>query len=212
MENLHYWNKIKQVPQEALKEIKGGRLRGMSDISPQWRYEKLTETFGICGFGWKYTIDKLWNESYQNGEIASFASISFYVKIDDNWSDAIPANGGSMFVANESKGPFVSDECYKMAITDAIGTAAKMIGLASDVYMGKSHSTNPIPPQTKYAEKPSQQNYPQNQNDERPWLNKADFDKASDYLRSGGDIEVIKKKYKISKDMMSNLLTVTKNL
>jgi hypothetical protein len=48
--------------------------------------------------------------------------------------------------------------------------------------------------------------------DERPWLNKADFDKASDYLRSGGDIEVIKKKYKISKDMMSNLQTILNNL
>jgi hypothetical protein len=45
-----------------------------------------------------------------------------------------------------------------------------------------------------------------------PWLNKSDFDKASSYLRSGGDIEVIKKKYRISKEMMDNLLTVVKNL
>ena len=51
-----------------------------------------------------------------------------------------------------------------------------------------------------------------NPEDDKPWLNKADFDKASEYLRGGGDIEVIKKKYKISKDMMSNLLTVKSNL
>jgi hypothetical protein len=50
------------------------------------------------------------------------------------------------------------------------------------------------------------------QEDDKPWLNKSDFDKASEYLRGGGDIEVIKKKYKISKEMMSNLLTVKSNL
>jgi hypothetical protein len=31
---------------------------------------------------------------------------------------------------------YVSDEAEKMAHTDAIGTAMKMLGLASDVYMG----------------------------------------------------------------------------
>jgi len=48
--------------------------------------------------------------------------------------------------------------------------------------------------------------------DNRPWLNRADFDKASEYLRSGGDIEVIKKKYRISKEMMENLSIITKSL
>ena len=57
------------------------------------------------------------------------------------------------------------------------------------------------------ATKPTRQ-----QEDTRPWLNKSDFDKASDYLRKGGNIEVIKAKYKISKDMMDSLLTIVKNL
>jgi hypothetical protein len=47
---------------------------------------------------------------------------------------------------------------------------------------------------------------------ELPWLNKADFDKASDYLRTGGKIEVIKSKYRISTEMMKNLLTITEKL
>jgi hypothetical protein len=207
MNNKETWDKLKSVPESALKTIGGGRLKGMSDIKPQWRYEKLTEIFGICGFGWKYTIEKEWIESYQNGEIAAFANINLYVKINDVWSDAIPANGGSMFVANEKNGAYVSDECFKMAITDAIGTAAKMIGLASDVYMGiKSDNTRP---QSKYEPIP-----PNNEPaDERPWLNKGEkLDKAFEYLRNGGKIETIEKTYKINKEIRQSLQTVIDNL
>jgi hypothetical protein len=50
------------------------------------------------------------------------------------------------------------------------------------------------------------------QEDNRPWLNKADFDKARDFLAKGGNIEVIKKKYRISKEMMDNLNTVINQL
>jgi len=48
--------------------------------------------------------------------------------------------------------------------------------------------------------------------EEKPWLNKEQFDKASEYLRSGGDIDVVKKKYRISKEMMENLSLIVKNL
>ena len=207
MNNKETWDKLKSVPESALKTIGGGRLKGMSDIKPQWRYEKLTEIFGICGFGWKYTIEKEWIESYQNGEIAAFANINLYIKINDVWSDAIPANGGSMFVANEKNGAYVSDECFKMAITDAIGTAAKMIGLASDVYMGlKSDNTRP---QSKYEPIP-----PNNEPaDDRPWLNKGEkLDKAFEYLRNGGKIDTIEKNYKINKEIRQSLQTVIDNL
>ena len=51
-----------------------------------------------------------------------------------------------------------------------------------------------------------------NPEDTRPWLNKADFDKARDFLVKGGNIEVIKKKYRISKEMMDNLNTVINQL
>ena len=47
---------------------------------------------------------------------------------------------------------------------------------------------------------------------ELPWLNKDDFNKASEYLRTGGKIDVIKAKYRISTEMMKNLLTITEKL
>lgn len=201
MENLSYYDKLKTVPDSSLKVIGAGRLKGKSDINPQWRYQKLTEIFGPCGFGWKFTIEKQWVEKYENGEIACFVNVNLFVKIDQVWSEAIPGNGGSMFVANENKGPYVSDECFKMATTDAIGTAAKMIGLASDVYMGLKNppSGNPIPPQSKYDK-------PQSNEAEKPWLNKGDqLDKAMEYLRKGGNIGEIEKKYKLSKEIRSSL-------
>jgi hypothetical protein len=201
-ENMKYWNQMKTVPKERLKVIQAGRLKGKSDINPQWRYEVLTHVFGVCGIGWKFTIDKQWIERYDNGEIASFANVSLYIKVDGEWSDPIPANGGSMFVANESRGPYVSDECYKMAITDALGTAAKMIGVASDIYQGITD--------TKYAERPTQ-SAPAAPT--KPWLNKGEhLNKAIEYLKGGGTIAGIEAKYSISKEIRTDLETVVKGL
>ena len=49
--NLSVYNKVRSVPQTALKAIGAGRLKGMSDINPVWRIKIMTETFGICGIG-----------------------------------------------------------------------------------------------------------------------------------------------------------------
>ena len=60
MENLKIYEAARKVPNEALKPIQAGRLKGKSDINPMWRIKKLTEIFGPCGIGWKYTIVKQW--------------------------------------------------------------------------------------------------------------------------------------------------------
>lgn len=60
----------------------------------------------------------------------------WYKKPDGSRSDLIPGLGGNMLVANESKGPRTSDECYKGALTDAISVAGKALGLGADVYWG----------------------------------------------------------------------------
>ena len=202
MANLDIYDKLKSVPESALKTIGAGRLKGKSDINPQWRYMRLTEVFGPCGIGWKFTIEKQWIEAYSNGEIACFVNVLLFFKHGEIWSEGIPGNGGSMFVANESKGPYVSDECYKMATTDAIGTAAKMIGLASDVYSGLLNAN--IPAQTKY-DKPE----PTSSKPENPWLNKGEqLDKAMAYIRTGGTIATIEAKYKLSTEIRKSLQTV----
>ena len=140
MNNLDIYNALKQPPKEALRTIKGGRISGMTDINPQWRYKVMTEQFGVCGVGWKYDIARLWNEPIADGQVFAFAEINLYIMTkdgeDDVWSDAIPATGGSMLVSKESAGLHASDEGYKMAVTDALGTAMKMLGVAADIYAG----------------------------------------------------------------------------
>jgi hypothetical protein len=127
---------VRSVPKEALKEIAAGRLRGKSDINPMWRIKELTENFGPCGLGWKYTVDQQWLE-FCGDETAAFCNISLYIKQNGEWSEAIPGTGGSMFAAKEKSGLYVSDECYKMALTDAISVACKALGFGADVYWDK---------------------------------------------------------------------------
>jgi hypothetical protein len=163
MSNLLIYNNVRTVPKEALKEIQAGRLKGKSDINPMWRIKVLTEQFGVCGFGWRYEITKQWIEKSDNGEIAAFVNIDLYIKQGGEWSEAIPGNGGSMFVAQENKGPYVSDECFKMALTDAISVSCKALGVGADVYWDKDS--------TKYSAKPQndlQDNKPVGNDNNKP--------------------------------------------
>lgn len=133
MGNLDYYNKLKVVPQQALRQIQSGRLRGKHDINPMWRIKAMTEQFGVCGFGWKYVITKQWTETF-GSEVKAYCNIDLFIKVDGEWSDAIQGTGGSSEVSMESKGAYVSDECYKMALTDALSVAMKALGVAADVY------------------------------------------------------------------------------
>lgn len=130
------YEQLSKPPGWALKQITGGRLRGMTDINPQWRYQALTEAFGMCGVGWRFSIDELWMTDGTDGQKTAWARISLFVK-DNEWSEPIPGIGGSTYIAKESSGLYTSDEAYKMAVTDALSTACKMIGVGADIYAGK---------------------------------------------------------------------------
>ena len=146
-ENLEVYNEVREVPKQAQKTIKGGRLSGMTDINPMWRIKKLTELFGMVGFGWKYEIIEKRLEEGGNNEIAAFVDINLYVKKDGEWSEPIQGTGGSSFVAKERKGLHTSDECFKMALTDAISIACKSLGFGADIYWDSDT--------TKYSKKKS---------------------------------------------------------
>ena len=160
--NMKIYEQLKTVPQQYLKTIQAGRLKGMSDIKPQWRIETMTKVFGICGFGWKVQNVKF---EYRNGsheQMTCHCYLELFVKVDDVWSDPIVGVGGSSFIANEKNGLYTSDECEKMAYTDALGGAMKMLGMAADVYMGEA---------SKYSQ-PAQATQPPAQ--EKSWLNQTD--------------------------------------
>lgn len=140
MDNLAIYNAVRSVPDSAKRRIEAGRLKGKTDINPMWRIKALTKTFGPCGFGWKYVITDKRLEQGANGEVAAFLDIDLFVKADGVWSDAIPGTGGSAFVAKEKNGLYTSDECFKMALTDAISVACKALGFGADVYWNADRS------------------------------------------------------------------------
>ena len=144
MDNLEIYNKVKSVPDAALKTFDNGRFKG-TDINPMWRIKTLTEIFGPCGKGWKYTIDENWTVPGINGSLMVFCKISLYYKDADNWSEPIPGTGGNMLIETFKTGQKNNDEGYKMALTDAISVAAKSLGVGGDVYFAKDitkYSTN----------------------------------------------------------------------
>lgn len=154
MKNLDLYNRLKVVPEVAKKKITGGRLSGMTDINPMWRIKQLTEEFGICGIGWKYVISKQWIELGGKDEKAAFVNIDLFIKVDGQWSDAIPGTGGSSFIAAEKNGLYTSDECFKMALTDALSVACKALGMAADVYFEKDRTKYDQPQQPQQPKVP----------------------------------------------------------
>ena len=152
-DNMRIYDAVRAVPEEAKRAITAGRLKGKTDINPMWRIKALTEQFGPCGDGWGYTIDRLWIEEGANGEKCANAMISLWYRREDGTrSEPVVGIGGNMLVANEKNGLYTSDECYKMALTDAISVACKALGFGADVYWGADR--------TKYTPQQEPQNPP----------------------------------------------------
>lgn len=144
-DNLKIYRSLEEVPQEAQKKITGGRLVGMTDIKPMWRIEKLTEVFGAVGLGWYSVIKNKEIIEGANGVKIAVVDINLFVNYkmpygleEDLWSEPIEGTGGSTFIAKEKDGLYTSDECFKMAYTDALSVACKSLGMGAKVYWGDS--------------------------------------------------------------------------
>lgn len=153
--SIEIYESLARPPKSALREIQAGKLKGKTDINPQWRYKAMTEKFGLVGIGWKYEIQKLWTEQGAKEEKLAFAQVAVFVKDGDVWSEQIVGIGGSKLVAIEKGSPVSNDEGYKMAVTDAFSTALKMLGVAADIYAGLwdgskyKESSEQLPPEAK---------------------------------------------------------------
>lgn len=141
-DNMCLWNSWGRAPEEAKKPITAGRLKGMTDINPMWRYKMLTERFGPCGTGW-YTDDEQYelHPGAQDQVVVVCRLKLYYLDPDSGeWSKGISGQGGSMLVAAETKGLYTSDEAFKMAYTDAVSVACKQLGIGADVYWSRGET------------------------------------------------------------------------
>lgn len=173
------WSLLQSPPPKFLKRIEAGRLKGKSDINPQWRYKAMTEVFGPCGIGWKFEIKRMWTEPGPESQVFCFVELNLYIKQGDTWSCPIPGVGGSMLVEKEKAGLHANDEAYKMAVTDALSTSMKMIGVAAEVYLGNYDGSKyigkpdapvpkvgPQPPEEEpWPPEPDQQEFPPTDHD-----------------------------------------------
>ena len=145
---MKHYDALRSVPKDALKTIEFGNLKGKSDINPQWRYEAMTKEFGPCGVGWKFEVVSTWTQPANDGQVMVFVEVRAYIKEENEWSAPVPAIGGDFLMKKDKNGLHGNDEAYKMATTDALGTALKMFGVAADIYRGMND--------TKYSRQPQQ--------------------------------------------------------
>ena len=156
MDKTSIYEASRSVPPEAQKRISGGRLNGMTDINPMWRFKKLTELFGPAGIGWKFAPPVFEEKPGVNGEVMVHCFTCLYIRQDDGtaWSAPIPGVGGSMLISTEKSGQRTDDEAYKKAYTDAQGVACKALGIGADVYWN-ADATKYSAPAARPAQKPS---------------------------------------------------------
>ena len=142
MKNLEKWNQLATVPVERLKPIQFGALKGKSDINPQWRYKAMTEVYGECGKGWNHRLADVQIVDGANGEVLIFVEVKVWAG-DKEFTGV----GGDKVVTKDKNGLRSNDEAMKMAYTDALGTALKYVGVASEIYEGNfdgSKYANPV--------------------------------------------------------------------
>lgn len=154
--NMQLYESLRAVPKEAQKSFNNGRFSG-TDINPMWRIKKMTEAFGPVGKGWYYEIASRELVTASDGATCAFVAVNLYVKYDGEWSKPIYGEGGNTFATRTKSGYIqVSDEAYKMALTDAISNATKQLGLGADIWFEKD-----VTKYTKQQEQPQPQPQPQ---------------------------------------------------
>lgn len=157
--NLSVWNQFNQVPAHFTKPIAGGKLKGKSDINPQWRLMAMTQAFGSVGHGWTYRIVRTWNEIAPDGSVMCFAEVAVKTKLDGEWGQEFSGIGGSNTVEKNKNGLVANDEGYKMAVTDALSVAFKAVGVAADIYLGNYDGSKYLYDYSQaYQEAPAQMN------------------------------------------------------
>lgn len=132
VKSMENWNALKKVPESHLKTIGFGALKGKSDINPQWRYKAMTEVYGECGTGWSHRLVNQTIVPGGEGETLVFVEVAVRVKDGKEFTGL----GGDKIVSKSKNGLKSNDEAFKMAYTDALGTALKYLGVASEIYEG----------------------------------------------------------------------------
>ncbi|MFC5353494.1 hypothetical protein [Azospirillum himalayense] len=132
-DNLALWNKLKRTDPKATKPFTRSGFKG-TQIDPTWRYQMLTEAFGPCGTGWGYDIV---DTQVHDGLVFVGARLWYVDDTGQRRESGVQYGGDVLFKHRKEGPPAPNDEAFKMAVTDAVGKASLLLGLAADIYMGQ---------------------------------------------------------------------------
>lgn len=152
-EAIKLFESAQKPPEDALKPIDAGKLKGKNEISPLWRMKKMTEMFGKYGDGWKIEIIEKWKEPVESTkEVIVQVSINLYTRNrrTGEWDFPSPAIGSAYLIVKDKNGLHGNENAWASAVTDAIGKACKPFGIGYDVYLGKANRNNQGQPYPNY--------------------------------------------------------------
>lgn len=143
-ENLELWNLLATTPPEVTRPSQIVQADGtcLTLVKPQYRSQKLTEVFGVGGWGWN--IHSRWIDDWGSIKCANVELSVWY-----RWKDQLHETGkqiGGQSIVNTSP-----DSIWMSCITRAIAKCAASIGLCADVYMGEFPDSIPEQPQAGYS-------------------------------------------------------------
>jgi len=134
-QKMRHWNELSRVPSDALKPFsRAGGFKGTA-IKPMWTIKRMTEVFGPCGDGWGMN-EPTFNVVPADKETMVYCTVGVWVQDGQKRSELVYGVGGDKVLAIRSTGPFIDDEAFKKAYTDALTNALKHIGAGADVHMG----------------------------------------------------------------------------
>ena len=129
------WDNLKRVPENQLKGFaRAGGFKGTA-IKPMWTIHRMTEVFGPCGTGWGMD-EPVFTVTQAGAETLVFCTVAVWFKDHETRSAPVYGVGGDKVLTVRSSGPFIDDEAFKKAYTDALTNALKHIGAGADVHMG----------------------------------------------------------------------------
>ncbi len=203
MTTTRIWDELKRVPENQLKGFaRAGGFKGTA-IKPMWTIHRMTEVFGPCGTGWGMD-EPVFTVTQAGAETLVFCTVAVWFKDHEARSAPVYGVGGDKVLTFRSSGPFIDDEAFKKAYTDALTNALKHIGAGADVHMGLwdgNKYVDDAEPAKPSAKAPSRDGYTRLEQSMR--ANRT----ADDLIRWWNDPECIAERDKLPPDWKVNLQT-----
>jgi hypothetical protein len=134
---MERYSRLSTPPSDATKAIEAGKLKGKTDINPQWKIEAMTQEYGECGVGWWFDIIETNTVPLNDGQILLFMQVAVFTRNGERISNPVIGCGGDFIVKKNKNGLEPNDEAYKMCLTDALGNALKCLGVGATIFRGK---------------------------------------------------------------------------